>query len=169
MTNDKQFVRFCSSANYLGQKLDKMFNYIFAFGCWRCRMTSVILVPPRTVYVESKKERAKQQCIPETEKEEKLVTSYQGIYKQFVETMRSLNVAVIGTVGKPFDPSFREAITREESQQFREAIIIQEVHRGFPPHGDLVLQPAKVKVKPTTTAEESSKTVTAGLDESSNG
>ncbi|KAI3991010.1 hypothetical protein MKX01_026194 [Papaver californicum] len=120
-------------------------------------------------------ERAKQQCRPETEKEEKLVTSYQGIYKQFVETMRSLRVAVIGTVGKPFDPSLHEAIAREKSQQFREGIIIQEVRRGFL-LGDQVVRPAKVKVssgpgrqKPATTDEESSQpTVTAGLDESSN-
>ncbi|KAI3895284.1 hypothetical protein MKX03_011017 [Papaver bracteatum] len=120
-------------------------------------------------------ERAKQQCKPDTEKEEKLVTSYQGIYKQFVETMRSLNVAVIGTVGKQFDPSLHEAIAREESQQFRDGIIIQEVRRGFL-LGDRVVRPAKVKVssgpgrqKPATTAEESSQpTVTAGLDESLN-
>ncbi|KAI3933987.1 hypothetical protein MKW92_040894 [Papaver armeniacum] len=103
-----------------------------------------------------------------------LVTGYQGIYKQFVETMRSLNVAVIGTVGKPFDPSLHEAIAREESQQFRDRIVIQEVCRGFLLGGhnesiSKVVRPAKVKVKPMTTAEESSQTVTAGLDESSNG
>ena len=50
-------------------------------------------------------ERAKQNLNPETEKEKKINTSYQGIYKQFVEIMRSLRVAVVGTVGKPFDPS----------------------------------------------------------------
>ncbi|XVF64675.1 hypothetical protein PTKIN_Ptkin09bG0186800 [Pterospermum kingtungense] len=50
-------------------------------------------------------ERAKQQLKPETEKEKKIDTSYQGIYKQFVEIMRSLQVAVVPTVGKPFDPS----------------------------------------------------------------
>lgn len=50
-------------------------------------------------------EKAKQHLKPETEKEKKIETSYQGIYKQFVEIMRSLRVAVVGTVGKPFDPS----------------------------------------------------------------
>ncbi|XP_020246628.1 uncharacterized protein LOC109824441 isoform X2 [Asparagus officinalis] len=50
-------------------------------------------------------ERAKQNLNPETEKEKKIDTSYQGIYKQFVEIMRCLRVAVVGTVGKPFDPS----------------------------------------------------------------
>lgn len=50
-------------------------------------------------------ERAKQHIKPETEKEKKIDTSYQGIYKQFVEILRSLQVAVVPTVGKPFDPS----------------------------------------------------------------
>lgn len=50
-------------------------------------------------------ERAKQQIKPETEKEKIIDTSYQGIYKQFVEILRSLRVAVVQTVGSPFDPS----------------------------------------------------------------
>ncbi|XP_010245061.1 PREDICTED: uncharacterized protein LOC104588717 isoform X2 [Nelumbo nucifera] len=50
-------------------------------------------------------ERAKQQIKTETEKEKSIDTSYQGIYKQFVEIMKSMNVAVVPTVGKPFDPS----------------------------------------------------------------
>lgn len=53
-------------------------------------------------------ERAKQQLKPETEKEKKIDASYQGIYKQFVEIMRSLRVAAVATVGKPFDPSVSE-------------------------------------------------------------
>ncbi|OVA06162.1 GrpE nucleotide exchange factor [Macleaya cordata] len=120
-------------------------------------------------------ERAKQQNRPETEKEKNIATSYQGIYKQFVETMRSLRVAVIGTVGKPFDPSLHEAIAREESLEFKEGIIVQEIRRGFL-LGDRILRPAKVKVsagpgryKATTTSEKSigQPTATAGLDESS--
>ncbi|KAL4280546.1 hypothetical protein GQ457_03G032890 [Hibiscus cannabinus] len=90
-------------------------------------------------------ERAKQQIKPETEKEKKIDTSYQGIYKQFMEIMRSLQVAVVPTVGKPFDPSVHEAIAREESREFKEGIIIQEFRRGFL-LGDRLLRPAMVKV-----------------------
>ena len=50
-------------------------------------------------------ENAKQKIKPETDKEKKIDTSYQGIYKQFVEIMRSLRVSVVETVGKPFDPA----------------------------------------------------------------
>lgn len=50
-------------------------------------------------------ERAKQQLKLETDKEKQIDASYQGIYKQFVEIMKSLNVAIVPTVGKPFDPA----------------------------------------------------------------
>uniref|UniRef100_A0A2P2IVA1 GrpE protein homolog n=1 Tax=Rhizophora mucronata TaxID=61149 RepID=A0A2P2IVA1_RHIMU len=118
-------------------------------------------------------QRAKQQIKPETEKEKKIDTSYQGIYKQFVEIMRSLQVAVVATVGKPFDPSLHEAIAREDSQEYKEGIIIQEFRRGFL-LGDRLLRPAMVKVsagpgskKASVIAEkrpEHSATA-AGLDE----
>lgn len=49
-------------------------------------------------------ERVKQQTEAATEKEKKIDASYQGIYKQFVETMRSHHVSVVATVGKPFNP-----------------------------------------------------------------
>ncbi|CAK7347064.1 unnamed protein product [Dovyalis caffra] len=90
-------------------------------------------------------ERAKQQIQPESEKEKKIDTSYQGIYKQFVEIMRSLQVAVVPTVGKPFDPSLHEAIAREESQEYKEGIIIQEFRRGFL-LGNRLIRPAMVTV-----------------------
>ncbi|XP_068661831.1 uncharacterized protein [Aristolochia californica] len=90
-------------------------------------------------------ERARLQLKPETEKEKKIDTSYQGIYKQFVEVMRSLGVAVVETVGKPFDPSFHEAIAREESQVFKEGVVVEEIRRGFL-LGERLLRPAKVKV-----------------------
>lgn len=53
-------------------------------------------------------ERAKQQIKPITEKEQKIYASYQGIYKQFVEILRSHQVAVVATVGKRFDPLVSE-------------------------------------------------------------
>ncbi|XXG88091.1 hypothetical protein AAC387_Pa12g0350 [Persea americana] len=69
----------------------------------------------------------------------------EGIYKQFVEILRSLRVAVVQTVGNPFDPSLHEAIGREESQEFNEGIIIEEIRRGFV-LGERLLRPATVKV-----------------------
>ncbi|XP_050236088.1 uncharacterized protein LOC126686099 [Mercurialis annua] len=113
-------------------------------------------------------ERAKQQVKPETEMEKKIDTSYQGIYKQFVEIMRSLKVAVVPTVGKPFDPSLHEAIAREDSQEYKEGIIIQEFRRGFLLGGRL-LRPAMVKVsagpgKKTVAVSAEQPTTAAGID-----
>ncbi|PIA47294.1 hypothetical protein AQUCO_01400160v1 [Aquilegia coerulea] len=120
-------------------------------------------------------ERAKQQIKPETEKAKKINTSYQSIYKQFVEIMRSLRVSVVETVGKPFDPLLHEAIAREESQGFKEGIIIQEIRRGFA-LGDQLLRPAVVKVSigpgrkkaPVPTIESEEEPITAGLDDEGN-
>ncbi|XP_010511131.1 PREDICTED: uncharacterized protein LOC104787289 [Camelina sativa] len=90
-------------------------------------------------------EKAKLQVQVDTDKEKKIDTSYQGIYRQFVEVLRHLRVAAIATVGKPFDPLLHEAISREESETVKAGVITEELNRGFL-LGDRVLRPAKVKV-----------------------
>ncbi|KAK1403644.1 GrpE protein-like [Heracleum sosnowskyi] len=119
-------------------------------------------------------ERAKQQLKLQTDQEKKIDASYQGIYKQFVEIMRSLRVAVVATVGKPFDPLLHEAIAREPSQEYKEGIIIQEFRRGFL-LGDRLLRPATVKVsagpgkkKQSTVVKEPTEqsAAAAGVDDS---
>lgn len=49
-------------------------------------------------------QRAKAQIKVETEGEEKISSSYQSIYKQFIEILTSLGVSPVETVGNPFDP-----------------------------------------------------------------
>ncbi|WOG96725.1 hypothetical protein DCAR_0416061 [Daucus carota subsp. sativus] len=119
-------------------------------------------------------ERAKQQLKLQTDQEKKIDASYQGIYKQFVEIMRSLRVAVVATVGKPFDPLLHEAIAREPSQEYKEGIIVQEFRRGFL-LGDRLLRPATVKVSagpgkkkhPTVVKEPTEQSAAAaGVDDS---
>ncbi|KQJ82650.1 uncharacterized protein LOC100830374 [Brachypodium distachyon] len=90
-------------------------------------------------------EKANLELTLETDKEQKISTSYQGIYKQLVETLKGLGVGVVETVGKPFDPLVHEAIAREESVQFKAGIVSHEVHRGFLLR-ERVLRPATVKV-----------------------
>ncbi|CAL5032077.1 unnamed protein product [Urochloa decumbens] len=99
---------------------------------------------------------------PETEKEQKISTSYQGIYKQLVETLRYLGVGVVETVGKPFDPSIHEAISREESLQFKAGIVSHEVRRGFLLK-ERLLRPATVKVS-TGSGKQSASSVGAAKD-----
>lgn len=52
-------------------------------------------------------ERAKAQIKLQTEGEEKINSSYQSIYSQFVEILASLGVVPVETVGTPFDPLVR--------------------------------------------------------------
>lgn len=56
-------------------------------------------------------ERAKTSIKTETEGEVKIDNSYQGIYKQFVEIMKSLGVVAVETVGKSFDPNVSDFLT----------------------------------------------------------
>lgn len=90
-------------------------------------------------------ERAKAQIKAETKGEETINSSYQSIFKQFMEILSSLGVAAVETVGNAFDPMLHEAIMREESSEFEEDIIIQEFRKGFK-LGDRLLRPAMVKV-----------------------
>lgn len=50
-------------------------------------------------------EKIKEELVLETEKQTQIGTSYHGIYKQLVETLRSLGVSIVETVGNPFDPA----------------------------------------------------------------
>ncbi|MCO5577592.1 hypothetical protein L7F22_031423 [Adiantum nelumboides] len=90
-------------------------------------------------------ERAKTQIKIETEGEQRIDGSYQGIYKQFVEIMKGLGVSVVETVGKDFDPNVHEAIMREESSDYAEGVVMEEFRRGFV-LGEKLLRPAMVKV-----------------------
>ncbi|KAM0947772.1 putative GrpE nucleotide exchange factor [Dioscorea sansibarensis] len=90
-------------------------------------------------------ERAKDQIKTETEGEEKINSSYQSIYKQFMEILTSLGVEAVQTVGHPFDPLLHEAIMRGDSMEFEEGIILQEFRKGFK-LGDRLIRPSMVKV-----------------------
>eukprot|EP00245_Coleochaete_scutata_P006176 TRINITY_DN20384_c0_g1_i1.p1 TRINITY_DN20384_c0_g1~~TRINITY_DN20384_c0_g1_i1.p1 ORF type:complete len:328 (+),score=92.94 TRINITY_DN20384_c0_g1_i1:132-1115(+) len=112
-------------------------------------------------------ERAKDQLKIETEGEQKIDSSYQGIYKQFVELMKGLGVRPVDTVGKPFDFNLHEAIMREESSEYPEGIVIQEFRRGFT-IGDKLLRPAMVKVSQGPGPQEAPPVTTvSAVDDSS--
>lgn len=98
-------------------------------------------------------ERAKSSLKLETDAEKKIDNSYQGIYKQFVEVMKSFGVAAVETVGKEFDPQFHEAIMREESTEFSDGVVVQEFRKGFI-LGERLLRPAMVKVSSGPGPEE---------------
>ncbi len=90
-------------------------------------------------------ERARAHITPQTDAEEKIHRSYQGVYKQLVECLKSLGVAAMRPEGKPFDPALHEAVMREESNEYPEGTVLEQLVRGYV-LGERVLRHAMVKV-----------------------
>lgn len=96
-------------------------------------------------------ELAKGSIKTETEGEEKIDASYQGLYKQMVEVFRGLGLESVPAEGQPFNPEVHDAIMREPSEEAEDGIILQEFRRGFTFNG-VLLRPAMVKVCANETA-----------------
>lgn len=98
-------------------------------------------------------ERARSQIKPTTEGEKNIHKSYQGVYKQLVEALKSLGVSKMRPEGEPFDPYYHEAMLREPTHEYSEGTVIEELRSGYM-LGDSVLRHAMVKV--AAAPEESS-------------
>lgn len=93
-------------------------------------------------------ERARSQIKPQTDEEITIHKSYQGIYKDFVDRLKKIGVAPMRVEGEEFDPSLHEAVMREETSEYPEGTITEELRRGYV-LGELVLRHAMVKVAAT--------------------
>ena len=98
-------------------------------------------------------ERARSQIKPQNDGEMAIHKSYQGVYKQMVDCLKKLGVAPMRPEGEPFDPNFHEAVMREETDEYEEGTVIEELMRGYV-MGERVLRHAMVKV--STAAESAS-------------
>lgn len=102
-------------------------------------------------------ERARTQLKPETEGEKAIHSSYQGVYKTLVESLKKLGVSAMRPEGKEFDPNFHEAMLREATDEYPEGTVIEQLMRGYV-LGDTILRHAMVKVavpkEPVITSEE---------------
>lgn len=76
-------------------------------------------------------ERARALLKPQTDQEISIHKSYQGIYKQLVESLKKLGVAPINAKGQPFDPNYHEAVMREPSREYPEGTVLEELRRGY--------------------------------------
>ena len=103
-------------------------------------------------------ERARSQIKPATDGEKNIHKSYQGVYKQLVEAMKSLGVSKMRPEGEPFDPYYHEAMLREPTSDYAEGTVIEELRSGYM-LDDTVLRHAMVKVaaapEPSSEEEES--------------
>ena len=74
-------------------------------------------------------ELARTQLKVETEGEERINASYQGLYKQTVDILKGLGVEPVPTVGTPFDPELHDAIAREASDDVADGTVLVSVER----------------------------------------
>ncbi|MDF5713844.1 MAG: nucleotide exchange factor GrpE [Rhizonema sp. NSF051] len=90
-------------------------------------------------------ERARAQLKPQTDGEMAIHKSYQGVYKQMVDSLKRLGVSPMRPEGQPFDPNLHEAVMREPTDEYPEGTVLEELVRGYN-LGDRVLRHAMVKV-----------------------
>jgi molecular chaperone GrpE len=76
---------------------------------------------------------------------EDLKRGVEMIHRQMQELMRRFGVSEIAAVGKPFDPTQHEAVSREESAEVQAPTVVAELRRGYRMH-DRLLRPSMVKV-----------------------
>jgi molecular chaperone GrpE len=101
-------------------------------------------------------ERARTQIKPSNDGEMKIHSSYQGVYKELVKSLKELGVSAMRPEGQPFDPNYHEAMMQEETNEYPEGTVIEQLVRGYS-LGDRVLRHAMVKVatpKETNTPSE---------------
>ncbi|MGF1487272.1 MAG: nucleotide exchange factor GrpE [Prochloraceae cyanobacterium] len=105
-------------------------------------------------------ERARSQIKPSNEGEMGIHKAYQGVYKNFVDGLKRLGVSAMRPEGEMFDPNKHEAMFQEETSEYPEGTVIEQLVRGYL-LGDRILRHAMVKVASApegviTSEEESS-------------
>ncbi len=106
-------------------------------------------------------ERARSQIKPQNDGEMAIHKSYQGVYKQLVDSLKRLGVSAMRPEGQEFDPNYHEAVMREPTNEYPEGAVIEQLVRGYF-LGERVLRHAMVKVAsaPETSSENSDETPT---------
>ncbi len=90
-------------------------------------------------------ERARTQIKPQTDGEMGIHKSYQGVYKQLVESLKRIGVSPMRPEGQQFDPNLHEAVMREPTEDHPEGTVMEELQRGYY-LGDRILRHSLVKV-----------------------
>jgi molecular chaperone GrpE len=70
---------------------------------------------------------------------------FELLYKQLNDALSRIGVTAMEVRGEKFDPHLHEALSREESDEYEENTIVEELRRGYLINGRL-LRPAQVRV-----------------------
>jgi molecular chaperone GrpE len=90
-------------------------------------------------------ERARTQIKPQNDGEMGIHKSYQGVYKQLVDSLKRIGVSPMRSEGQQFDPNLHEAVMRQPTEDHPEGTVIEELQRGYY-LGDRILRHSLVKV-----------------------
>ena len=90
-------------------------------------------------------ERARTQIKPNNDGEMTIHKSYQGVYRLLVDSLKRIGVSAMRPEGQEFDPNYHEAVLQEETDEYPEGTVMEQLQRGYL-LGDQILRHAMVKV-----------------------
>lgn len=90
-------------------------------------------------------ERARTQIKPQNDGELGIHKSYQGVYKQLVDSLKRVGVSPMRPEGQQFDPNLHEAVMRQPTEEYPEGTVMEELQRGYY-LGERILRHSLVKV-----------------------
>lgn len=84
-----------------------------------------------------------------SENSESLIEGIELTLNEILKVFAKYHVEPVESVGLPFDPNFHQAMLQEETEEYPDNTIIQEMQKGYTIHNRL-LRPAMVVVSKTT-------------------
>lgn len=92
-----------------------------------------------------------------TDNDRAIISGVEITRKQFLDLLKKYNVVEIDALGKRFNPSFHEALSKEERLGIEEPVVIEVYQKGFV-YNEKLLRPALTKVAvPAENSEEPKK------------
>lgn len=85
------------------------------------------------------------QASEQTKDYEKLIGGVNAVYRQLQDYLGREGVTAIEALYQPFDPNVHNAVLREETTEYPENTVVEELQKGYR-LGDKVLRPTMVKV-----------------------
>ncbi|HEX7502698.1 MAG TPA: nucleotide exchange factor GrpE [Acidobacteriota bacterium] len=79
------------------------------------------------------------------ENEKGIVSGVEMIRRQFLDLLKKNRVHEIDALGKPFDPAFHEALSKEEREGISKPVVVEVFQKGFT-YNDKLLRPVLTKV-----------------------
>jgi len=83
--------------------------------------------------------------VPDDRQDLEWVEGVMLIERKLQNLLKEMGVETIAAEGEPFDPNYHHALLREESDEYPEGIVLEELQKGYLLE-DRVLRPTMVKV-----------------------